>query len=489
MKVNFLWLEWLGFRRSPALTQNLLQTMVMGLFGLYLAVSLFVVGVVGAAILAEQFPDIEAVNAGGAVLMYYFLVDLVVRYFFQKFPTLAIKSYILLPIPKSQLLHFLLSRSMFNGFNFLPLSFLIPFFFTAVWNKTSAINSLGFIILAFGLTFLSHFLSFAFAKARNLRKSYLLVILAGVVGALYFEHKGFIALFEPVSHFAEAIINNPILWMIPIGLPVLAYTFLYRWFLSYLTVEKLQNNGLAEFGGHLKFGWFDRFGTPGKLMNLELRLMMRSKRARAYLIFSLLFLLLPLFSNPGQEPVILLIYGILMTGMIALNHGQLMLSWNSMHFDLLLSRGNTIFNLFKAKYYFLVFTCLISFLLTLPYMFYNPQLVLYSGAALMINCSSSIFAYMLLASVNSLRVDPNEGGAFSMTGFGAAHFLIGIPIMGFPLGIFFVGYLAGGANGGLLAILLVGSIGVISHKALIKMSVKLFKHNRYQIAEAFRKKG
>lgn len=489
MKVNFFRQEWRAFSRSPSLTQNLLQTMVMGLFGLYLAISLFVLGLVGGGLLAKHYPEIETVNAGGTVLMYYFLVDLVTRYFLQKFPTLAIKSYVLLPIRKSQLIHFLLRRSLLNGFNFLPLSFLVPFFFAAIWAKTSMINTLGFIVLAIGLTFLSHFLSFAFAKAGNFKKTYLLLILAAIFSILYLEYKGVISLFVPVSHIAQTIISNPVFWIIPIGLPVFAYTLLYRWFLRYLTVDKLADAGVASFGNQLDFSWFNRFGGPGKLMNLELRLMLRSKRARAYLLFSLVFLLLPLYADPGQEPLMLLIYGILMTGMIALNHGQLMLSWNSMHFDLLISRGNTISNLFTAKYYFLVFACVISFLLTLPYIFLNPQLVLYSGAALMINCSSSIFAYMLLASVNSLRVDPNEGGAFSMSGFGAAHYLIGLPIIGVPLAVFFIGYLLGGSDGGLVAILLVGATGMFFHKMLITYSVKLFERNRYKIAAAFRKKG
>jgi hypothetical protein len=327
------------------------------------------------------------------------------------------------------------------------------------------------------------------AKAGTLKKSYLLLFLVLVAGLLYLEYSGLVALFVPMSLIAETLISNPFLWILPLGLPVLAYILLYRWFLVHLTLDKLPNASISEYGKHFNFSWFNRLGEPGKLMNLELRLMFRSKRARAYLIFSLLFLLLPLFSDPGQQPIMLLIYGILMTGMIALNHGQLMLSWNSMHFDLLLSRGNTISNLFTAKYYFLVFSCVVCFFLSLPYYFLNPELVLYCAAALLINCSSSIFAYMLLASANSLRVDPNEGGAFSMSGFGAAHYLIGLPIIGFPLIVFFIGYMIGGKEGGLLAILLVGATGAILHKMLIHLSVKLFRRNRYKIAEAFRKKG
>ena len=182
-----------------------------------------------------------------------------------------------------------------------------------------------------------------------------------------------------------------------------------------------------------------------------------------------------------------IIFGLLMTGMIALNHGQLMLSWNSLHFDLLMSRGNTIHDIFKAKYFILALSCVVTYLLTLPYLFLDPNIVLFNTAMLFINTSISIYSYMILASYNSLRIDPDQGNTFSFSGFGAAHYLIGIPIMVLPLAIYFIPRLVGGMTAGLLALFIVGVGGTVFYRQVINSCVKLFNTNRYKIAAAFRK--
>ena len=101
--------------------------------------------------------------------------------------------------------------------------------------------------------------------------------------------------------------------------------------------------------------------------------------------------------------------------------------------------------------------------------------------------SMSIFAYMYLASYNSLRIDPNEKGAFNMKGFGAAHFLIPMPIMFLPCLLYLIGSFFGGKTGGLAFIALVGIIGLLLHQPIIRFCVENFKENRYQIGAAFRK--
>ena len=101
--------------------------------------------------------------------------------------------------------------------------------------------------------------------------------------------------------------------------------------------------------------------------------------------------------------------------------------------------------------------------------------------------SWSIFAYMFLASYNSLRIDPNEKGAFNMKGFGAAHFLFPFAIMVPPGLFYFVGSIFVGKIGGLATITLVGVIGLLIHQPVIRYCVNNFKKNRYKIGAAFRK--
>jgi hypothetical protein len=485
----FLKHSWLSFRRSPALTQNVIQTIMLVFFGFYFALSFLIFGLVGGELIREVFPDRDVLGMAGAFLLLYFPIDVISRYFLQKFPTLTIKPYLLLPIPKKTMISYLLRRSLFGFFNILPLFLTVPFFLVEVIPHYQTQETLGFMLLVLGIILSSNFVAFWISKASDMNRTAPMVVLLLLFGWLFLEFKGIISFFPYLEAAALAFFSRPIVWPLPFLLAGGMYAYLYRYFKRHLTVES-QSEGEA-FVPNLSLGFFSRFGRAGKLMDLELRLLLRAKRARSYLILSLLVLFLPLAMGLDDDGSIseltLLLFGLVMTGMIALNHGQLMLSWNSMHFDLLLTRGNTIKDIFRAKYYILVLSCLITYFLTLPYLFIHPGIVLFSTALLFINTSFSIYAYMVLASFNSLRIDPNEGNSLSMSGFGAAHYLIGLPIFAFPLVVYYGGAFFGGMTGGIAALLVVGVSATLMHHYVIDLCVKFFMQNRYKISAAFRK--
>lgn len=487
-KKFFLKHAWLSFRRSPALTQNVLQTIVMAFFGFYIAVSFLVVGVVSGELIRDFFPERDAIGMMGAFLMFYLLIDILIRYFLQKFPTLSVKPYLLLPVPKKRMVHYLLRRSLLSFYNFLLLFIAIPFLLIEVVPQGNTIQTIGFALLVLGIILSSNYISFWASKASDFNNALPIVFLAVLLGLLYLEFNGYISFFPYLEEAALAFFSNPIWWVIPVAVVAGMYLYLFNYFKSFLKVENQRDSeGLVQ---SLNLGYFGRFGKAGQLMDLELRLIIRSKRARSYLLLSILVLLFPLSTVLGEKETLdfnYILYGLLMTGMIALNHGQLMLSWNSMHFDLLLSRGNTIKDIFKAKYYVLVLSCLVTYVLTLPYLFLDPVIVLFSTALLFINTSFSIYAYMFLASFNSLRIDPNEGGSFSFSGFGAAHYLIGLPIVFVPVLLYYAGYAFGGMNAGVGVLFIIGLVGTLLHRYVIDGCVKLFMSNRYKIAAAFRK--
>jgi hypothetical protein len=487
-KPDFLKHAWLSFRRSPALTQNLLQTIFLAFFGFYIAVSFLVSGLVAGEVIREFFPERDVLGMAGAFLLYYLPIDILTRYFLQKFPTIAVKPYLLLPVSRSAMVHYLLRRSTFSFFSFLPLFLTLPFFFVEVLPNATSTEATGFMVLVFGVILCSNYLSFWITKAADFNNAISIVLLLLLIAFLFLEYKGVTRFFPFLEKAALAFFSNPLLWCIPVILIVGAYYYLHSYFKRHLTAEKEVKD--ERYLQSMSLGFFSRFGRAGRLMDLELRLLLRSKRARSYLLVSFGFLFLPLFLSMGDSSspeLTYIIFGLFMTGMIALNHGQLMLSWNSLHFDLLLSRGNTIHDIFTAKYFILVLSCLLTYLLTLPYVFYDPNIVKFNTALLFINTSFSIYLYMALASYNSLRVDPNEGNSMSMSGFGAAHYLIGLPILAFPFIVYYAGKIPFGETGGWLALLIVGVVGTLFYRQVINACVSLFEKNRYKIAAAFRK--
>lgn len=487
MKSYLLKHAWLGFRRSPTLTQNVLQTVLLAFFAFYFAVTFFVLGMVAGEILESQFAGRNVLHLAGAFLLYYLPVDILTRYFLQKFPVLAIKPYLLLPVRRTHMARYILLRSLASFFNFIPWFFILPFAFFYLKENYGTAEQVSFLLLAAGIVLSSNFISFWVSKGTDLKNYTAGIVIAAIAGFLFLEYEGLISTLPYMESAAEFLLSSPITASAFIALAVVVFALLHAYFKKqlHLNVQQAQSGG---FGSNLKLGWFGRFGRPGKLMDLELRLILRAKRARAYLLSSFIILLFPLFMIDESSPAIIYLFvGLMITGYIALNHGQLLLSWNSMHFDLLMSRGNTVRDIFRAKYYFLALTCVLMFVLTLPYMFYDPRIVLYSAALVFYNASFSILIYMLLASFNSLRIDPNEGGAFSLSGFGAAHYLIGIPIVFVPIVLFYAGKFIGGEMTGLLFIAVFGILGIIFHQKLIDGCTALFEKNRYKILTAFRK--
>jgi len=489
MKTQLLKHAWLEFRRSPTLTRNIVQTIFIGFFALY-----FILVMVGMAlgmrlILEETFPGQELLLVAGGMIGWYFVSDLLVRYMFQKFPALVVKPYLPLPIQKSGLSHYMLFRSLGSFFNILPLFFLIPFFFKEIVPAYPTV-ALNFALFTIGMVLLNNYLSLGISKYMAARSNWAGLIIVGVMGVFFLEYNGYISLFDYMKEGMAVVFSSPLLSIIPLLLASSLYFFLHRFFREELYLEKTQSQQNL-MGANLSVDWFDRFGDAGKLMDLELKLMLRSKRARAYLITSFIFILYPLFflsiGDMLNNPYMLLLIGLFLTGMVGINHGQILLSWNSLHFDLLMSRGNTIHDIFKAKYYFLALACILFFLISIPYVFLEPRILLFSITMLLYNLAFSLFAYLFLASYTALRIDPNEGGAFSFDGFGVAHYLIMFPIMFFPFLLYFIGDKLGGQMGGLLAIVIPSILLLIFYKSLLNGVVNNFRKHRHKIAAAFRK--
>ena len=281
----------------------------------------------------------------------------------------------------------------------------------------------------------ANYVSYALTAFSGANKKWAFVVLAAIIGLIVLEYNGFTNLLPYIFKAGGLIISTPVLWIVAFAASIVIIFWLYKIFIREITYTNPRGETMSA--GYLPVkGVFSRFGKHGILMDLELRLIMRSKRARSFLIASAAFCFMPfLMGLNGREdlPLVFLAFAaFFMTGGFALNHGQLMLSWNSMHFDLLMSRGYTMKDIFTAKYYFLALVSGLTYILTLPYVLIFPEYPYVALALTLWNMSFSIYSYMILASVSSQRIDPNEGGMFNHSGFGVSHYLIMIPLMAVP---------------------------------------------------------
>ena len=481
---------WKQLRRAPTWNQNIVLGVFLGLLAFFFAVQFLTLGFFAENIIAELFPDRDPIQLVGVFLIYYFLLDIVIRLIMQKYPFLDVKPYLIHPIRKSTLIHSLLLKSLRSFFNYFPLFIIIPFAIKSVF-PLSFTMGLTFLIFFWGLIFFNNFLSFLLDKYFKTKPVISVLITATLLVVLYLDFTGTIALRDALMPVVQAILELPLTMFLPWMVAGIIYYTLYQTLIKHLYLEDYLSGQQVSDVRPLRFGIFSQFGEAGKLMDLEVKLIWRNKRSRSILYISAIFILYPLIFI-GSEDIMQMMWfklflGLFVTGAFALNYGQLMLSWNSPHFDLLLARGFKVEHIFQAKYYLLASSCAFLFLFAMLYGIMDRSFLVIVPVMLLFNVGVSIFLYMIMASFNSKRIDPSKGAVMNYEGIGAGHFLIMIPLILLPYLFYLPFSLMGYPNMGIAFIGFIGLMGFIFHRQLIRMATHLFIQNKYRIAAAFRK--
>jgi hypothetical protein len=487
---RLLKLRWLEFKRSPAFTQQLAQTIIVWIFFLYFALNFLLLGWFSGSLLREKYPDENYYYLFGGYIIYYFLFDLIGRVLIQKYPVMNIKKYLNLNIRRQSIIHLLLTISLRSFFNILPLFAILPFVLTNWGHMQDWDIAWPFTVLLFGIILLNNYLSFLIDRYFRLENVWPLVFMGVLLLVLFLDSSGYISIMPLFNELFIFLTGNVATSLIPALLGILFYWLNYRFLQSNMYVEDIVTRQVSE-AGTIHLGFLDRFGQAGKLMNLEMKLIWRNKRSRMILYLSIFMLLYPLIflgSKSLELEFFKFFIALFVTGIFALSYGQLMLSWNSTHFDLLATRKIKIADIFRAKYYIMIASCVILYLVSLLYAFLDVSWLKYFTLMVIFNVGVSIFLYMFIAAYNSKRIDPGKGAMMNYEGINAAHFIIVIPLMALPALIKWPFSAMGHPGIGDLVIGVIGILGIVFHNFLIDQATDLFLSRRYKIMAAFRKK-
>jgi len=485
-------MSWKSFMRNPAFTQNLATTIMMGFVGLYFIIVFIALGAAAPHAITEMLPDVDGPLYFGRYFLYFIIYAFLSRLVFQNFGFKDMKQYILQKIPKSTLLHYILIKSGFNWINIMSLLGVIAYLVSASYAENYNLNLLNHGLVLVGLIYASNYKAFLFDKQLSINKILTGSIIIGVILINYLDYKGFIPLGNILEWLYSFLVMNIGTAILPTIGAIACYFLTYKTLnqIAYLEDNKSSEESISNV--NIGSGLFARFGKAGKMMEMELKLILRNKRAKTMLYVIPLMGVYPaiIHGNGGSMDSMgmMMFVAIFCTGGYALTYGQLLLSWNSGHFDLLLTKMSSIKEIFQAKYFL---QCIIIIVQTLPMIlwgFYKTEYFYLMPAMMLYNLGVVLFMYMLTASYNSKRVNTNKGAAMNYEGFSLALFLIIIPIMAIPVLFYYGANALGHPYLGIFLIGLLGLIGFVFHDKLINMSVSLFKKNRYKIGTAFRKK-
>ena len=186
--------------------------------------------------------------------------------------------------------------------------------------------------------------------------------------------------------------------------------------------------------------------------------------------------------------IILSFSGLLLPAIFTTNYGQFLFSWESSFFDSFLVNKISHFNYIKAKHIFLSLSSTIGFLIVLPYSFISYKIAFINVAFLFYNIGVSSIVMIFFCTFNKSHIDLGKNQFMNYQGTGIMQFLIVIPIIAFPLLIYFLHSVLGFLSYYYYTIAVIGLIGITLNKNILELLHSHFMKRRYEMAVGFRKK-
>jgi len=477
-----------NFFRAPQWELKLAIQILLGFLVLYfLAVFLFL-GIGIYFLIKKTDPTANAILFLNQYMIYYFSADLLVRYFFQTLPVTDIKPLMTQPIQKKTIVRGVLWRSLLSVFNAFPLVILLPF--CIVYSLQEGID-LSVWVWFIGILFLcigSNFLIFLVNKSKKFT-----ILFVGIFGICYALEK--VIEFPILSFFGKGFdaLYQESYW---IFVPILFLVFIIRYASIYLKQQLYLDKGLGKEKGRMlgeNLNVFDRWEEMGFFLKNDIRLILRNIRPRQMVLVGSLFLFYGVIfftqEQYAEMPTILVFSGLFISGGFMLTFGQYVPAWDSEYFSFLMCQNLPYKKYLKSKLYLMMFSVVLSSILSLPYLFFGLNVMLIIWAASLFNFGFGGMITLFSGAYNTTPLKLNiKAKAFENTqNFSFTQMLFILPKLILPLVVFYVPYRFFGFNGGLTGLALTGVFGLFFQNRLLNLIVKIYRNKKHQTISAFNK--
>jgi len=485
---HFIWLEWKSFLRSASFGTNLAMKIIMGLVAVYFLACFAIMGTAAFFILEDmEYEPLQTVNK---FMIYYFAMDLMIRYFLQKMPVMNIRPLLTLPIKKGTIVHFSLGKTALSFFNWTHALFFIPFT-VVLLAKDYGYQAILWNIAMFALVYFNNFINILINNKDAVFYS-VLVVFAGLGLTQYYNIFDITAYTQP---FFQGMYDTNYLFLIPVILLVAAYYFSFQYFKSNLNLDE----GLAkksEVAQTENYTWLEQFGTLGTFLKNDIRLLRRNKRSKTTLIMSVMFIFYGLLFFTGSieaydNPAMKVFAAIFVSGGFLFTFGQFIPSWDSAYYQLLMSQNIPYKEYIKSKWWLMVIGTVISTLLASFYLYFGVHTYLIVVVAAIFNIGVNSHLVMLGGAFVKTPIDlTTSKQAFGdKQAFNVKTMLIAIPKMVLPMILYAAGYYLFSPNIGLLFVALAGVIGFMFRNYMFTKIEKIYKSEKYATIAAYKQKS
>ena len=477
--------------RSSFWQKNLVLNIVVGIFLILVLLEVLAVGIFLEKILEKTGrgeSPVELLNKG---LAFYYLVVFMLRFFIQDLPTMEITPLLVLPVKRKKISLFLNYRSLLSFFNFLPFFLFLPFAATYLPSHYSGQTAFVWFAAVFLFELSSNFLVIRLKRQTTVKPVTMLLFFAAVlvVGALQKFH---IFSFSVVSSwYFGRLLQQPLWLLLPAALLALFFFESYRYIKSHSYLEDFTaKKKHAEYLSS-RFEGLENRGRIGAMILKEVRLLLRNKRSKQMVFFTLpLGLLYGLIFYPSKVnlsmPLLMAFVGVFITGVFLITYGQYTLAWESRHFDFILTSNIRAEEFFRAKYFLMVIPTVVLWVVTIPYVYFGTKILIINTVMALYNIGINAPYLLFMASYNRKRMELDRGQMMNYQGVGLNNFINVIPLLLGPVLLFWLFQALFGFAGALAAMALLSLTGLLLHRTLIAMASRFFLKNRYKIAEGYR---
>jgi hypothetical protein len=240
----------------------------------------------------------------------------------------------------------------------------------------------------------------------------------------------------------------------------------------------------------------NRFGSVAPFLKNDIKMIMRNARPKQVLMMSFFFLFYGLFFFTQEMyvekmPYILAFAAIFITGGFLLSFGQLVPSWDSEYYKMLMSQNIPYRQYLESKWYLMVVAVIVAFILSTPYIYFGWDIYFMIAAGALFNIGLNTFITLFGGALNRVPIELNtKAKAFSNTnGFNPTQLLIALPKMILPILIFFIPYHFISFNAGLIALAASGALGIVFKNFFLNKIERIYQNGKYKTIAAFGEKN
>lgn len=487
---HFITLQWKSFFRAASLKTNLVLKIFM-FFGAIYFITIMVGGGIVTYFFIEEKLKMDPLEVISKFLFYWFILDLVVRYFFQKMPVLNIKPLLYLPIKKNKIVNFTLGKTIISFFNIIHAFYFIPLAVTMVIKGYPIVNVLSWQLAIMAIIYCNNFINLLISNKDVLFYS-MIGILLSIAALQYYNIFDITVYVEPIMKgFYENPITATIPWLLVIFLFIISFKYFKKNLFLDAGLSQKKSDAVTE-----ELTWLNRFGSIAVFLKNDIKLIKRNKRSRTAVLMGVFFIFYGFLFVTGaieayDGPVWKIFAGLFVTGGFLFSFGQYVPSWDSSYYQLMMSQNIKYRDYLRAKWYLLVIATTVTTFIASFYLYFGWEAYLAIVTAAIFNIGANGHLVLLSGAYTRSPIDlaSNKNAFGDKQAFNVKTLLLSLPKIGLPMLLYAIGHYTINPTAGYIFVAATGLLGLAFRNVVFNKIESIYKNEKYKTIAAYKQKN